>query len=84
MTNSTQTTLPSTFDLLPLRMTLIAAESATPARPALPSRDTNELLALQLIEKIKHPEPMTFSGLQIESPQPLHSERFVEMAESHV
>ena len=37
--------------LLPLRMTLIAAVSASPARP--PRIDANEQRAMQLIEKVK-------------------------------
>lgn len=69
--------------LFPLRTALIAAESAVPARPPHSTRDPNELLALRLIEKIKHPEPMAFTGLQIESPQPLYSESILEMAVSN-
>ena len=65
-------------------MTLIAAESATPARPTrLPARDANELLALQLIQKIKHPAPIMFAELQVESPQPVAHDVFLEMVNSH-
>ena len=72
------------LDLLPLRFALIAADRESPARaPRLP-RDPNEQLALQLIERIKHPEPMAFTGLQVESPQPLYSESILEMAGSNV
>jgi len=92
MTNSTQTTLHSAnlnpsielrASLLLLRMTLIAAESATPARPPLPVRDVNEALALQLIQKIKHPAPTMFADVRVESPQPLVHGVFLEMVNSH-
>lgn len=71
------------LSLLPLRMALIAAEKETPARPPRPPRDPNEQLALQLIERIKHPGQISFTGLKIESPQPLFDERFPEMAGTH-
>ena len=71
------------LSLLPLRMAPIAAEKESPARPPRQPRDPNEQLALQLIERIKHPRQISFMGLKIESPQPLFAEQFPEMAGTH-
>lgn len=68
------------LDLLPLRIALIAAEKESPPRPPRQLRDPNEQLALQLIERIKHPGQISFTGLKIESPKPRFAEQFSEMA----
>lgn len=48
--------------LLPLRMTLSAAASGSPARPPRTQIDANEQRALQLIEKVKaaYKKPLLF------------------------
>jgi len=71
------------LSLLPLRFALIAADRESPVRPPRQPRDPNEQLALQLIERIKHHGQISFTGLKIESPQPLFAERFSEMAGTH-
>ena len=71
------------LNLLPLRIALIAAEKESPARPPCQLHDPNEQLALQLIERIKYPGQISFTGLRIESPEPLFVERLPEMAGTH-
>jgi len=71
------------LELLPLRFALIAADRESPARPPRPPRDPNEQLALQLIERIKYPGQVSFTGLKIKSPQPLFAEQLPEMAGTH-
>ena len=71
------------LNLLPLRIVLIVAEKESPARPPRLPCDPNEQLALQLIERIKHPQQNSFTGLEIESPRPLFAERLAEMAGTH-
>lgn len=83
MTRLTHSTLHiRTLNLLPLQSALSAAERETPARPPCSPRDTDELLALRLIEKIRHPMPVSFKGVQIEPSQPLR-ETILELASAH-
>ncbi len=71
------------LNLLPLRTVLLTAERAAPAR--VPIHDSNERLALQLIEKMKTAQamPNPFAGLIVESPRPMIRKAIREMAESH-
>ena len=70
--------------LFPLRLTLLIAELETPAQPPRLPYDRDELLALKLIEKIRYPEPDSFMGLRIESPQPFqHDALPVGLASVH-
>lgn len=73
------------FNLFQLRLALIAAEKDAPARPPKASRNADELLAQALIERIKQTprQPLSFLGLQIESPQPLIHESILEMDVVH-
>ena len=84
MNKKTETTLHHrTFSLLPLQEVLSAAEIITPSRPVKPSRDADEMLAMKLIERIKHPQAVSFLGVQIEPPQPLTSHPVFEMEGTH-
>jgi len=65
------TPLARTLDLYPLESVLTAAERMTPSRAPRPGPDPNEVLAAQLIERIKHPVPASLPSFQIEPPQPL-------------
>jgi hypothetical protein len=69
----------ATLNLLPLRTVLLTAKCDAPARA--PLHDSDERLALQLIEKMKAARVMAnpLAGLMIESPR----EVIREMAESH-
>jgi hypothetical protein len=69
-----------TLSLIPLESALIAAERLTPSRAPRPDMDPNEMLAAQLIERIKHPQPVSFPGLRIESPRPLVPTMILETA----
>ena len=71
--------------LFSLRMLLFTAELETPAQPPRLPRDPDELLAMRLIEQIKHPaKPELFMGAWIESPQPFRHEAVsVELASVH-
>jgi hypothetical protein len=66
--------------LIPLESALIAAEKSTPPRAPRRDRDPNEALAAQLIERIRHPRPVTSPAMRIESPQPYAREAFLQMA----
>jgi len=66
--------------LLPLESALIAAEKMTPSRAPRPLPDSDEVLAVQLIENIKRPGPDLFPAMRIESPRPFHREAILEMA----
>jgi hypothetical protein len=68
--HSKRTPLTPVLSLIPLESALMAAEKLTPSRAPRPNRDPNELLATQLIERIKRPQPAAFPALQIEPPQP--------------
>jgi hypothetical protein len=72
------------FNLLPLEAALIAAEQSTPSRAPRPALDPDEMLATQLIENIKHPQPVLFAAIRIEPPQPLHAAAIFKMAGSDV
>jgi hypothetical protein len=70
--------------LLPLGSALIAAEKLTPSRAARAILDPDEVLALRLIEGIRHPQPVLFPSMRVESPQPFYREVLHEMAGSDV
>lgn len=70
--------------LFPLRMVLFTAGLETPAQPPRLPYNRDELLALQLIEKIKSPDADSFVGMRIESPQPFRYVALpVELASVH-
>ena len=73
-----------TLNLLPLASTLIAAEESTPSRAPRPALDPDEVLALRLIENIKHPQPVRFPEMRIEPTRAIHREVLHEMAGSDV
>lgn len=69
--------------LFPLRMVLFTAELETPTQPSRTSHDTDELLAIKLIERIKHPRSLTFKGKTIEPVKPIRTDSNVEMVGAH-
>lgn len=68
--------------LILLESALIAAEKSTPPCAPRPVRDPNEALAAQLIERIRHPQPVSLPGFRVEPPQPLTRALNFEMAGS--
>lgn len=70
--------------LFPLRMVLFTAELETPTQPPHTPRDPDELLAVKLIERIRHPQQVSLAGLEIEPPQPIRSEAVFEPVNVHV
>lgn len=69
--------------LFPLRMVLFTAELETPTQPPHMPCDPDELLAMKLIERIRHPQQGSPARLPIEPRQPLHSESILELANVH-
>jgi len=69
--------------LFPLRMVLFAAELETPTQPPRTTRGPDELLAMKLIERIKHLQSVSFAGVQIEPAQPIRSESNCELVSVH-
>ncbi|MCC6300951.1 MAG: hypothetical protein IT314_16815 [Anaerolineales bacterium] len=65
--------------LFPLRMILFSAELETPTQPPYTPRDADETLALALIERIKRPQSISFSNLQVEAPQALRSDSILDL-----
>lgn len=66
--------------LLPLGSALIAAEKSTPSRAPGELLDPDEVLAVRLIENIKHPQPVLFPCMQVEPPQPFRRAAILETA----
>jgi hypothetical protein len=69
--------------LFPLGSALIAAEKLTPPRAPRAILDSDEILAVRLIEGIRHPQPVMFPSMRVESPQPFPREAILEMAGRH-
>lgn len=64
-------------------MILFTAELETPTQPPHTPRDADELMALKLIERIKRPQPVFYTGVPIEPAQPIRSESKFEMVNAH-
>ena len=77
-------TLPPHPNLILLESALIAAEKLAPSRAPRRPLDPDEALAARLIENIKHPQPVLFPAMRIESPMPLRREAILETAGSDV
>jgi hypothetical protein len=78
--NRKRTPQAQALGLIPLESALIAAEKLTPSRAPRLISDPDEELAAWLIDRIKRPQPASFAGMRIESPQPRVPASMLEMA----